>query len=655
MSLSSTPTRFITPIKCLLLVGGLFLFCGHLLKSVAQPVHPRIQLKQPSPLSSNTLDHLQHSEAPAIGLYFSMGAFRSDVDQKARLAKSIQQWEYLLIGLQLPYVLISDSLFNESITDFLDVLVVPAPEALSDSSLQIVKKFVEEGGGLIASGYSGPPKKNREADSHLKELVGIKELVPMGMRSGKIKQKLKGGHLIGRNLPIGFEMDLLSNQTAYVAYMDHGTAIGPAIVSGELQPFTCMATNTYGEGRVVWMGFSPQDIPPSDEQQRGYQELVLDAFVFVSGSAYTSVRRWPLGYQSASSFIQLPSSGYQPFSYRTSTDLLLRAFDKHNLEATYFVVLQHAQDHPDLLVRMAENGELGLVSDSPKPLSGLAEDLQYERLSVSKWLLESEYEQLLIGALPPGYFYDANTLRVLSELGVQYVLSDARHYQEPVFIDWHTELDYRDSLVVGGEVDSLGQQLAAKTPPPLVRMYPTLFSYDLDAPLAEEEKKLLGNASIQERWTYRLKNGFDEVHGAGGLFAFGFEPETMGLSEQRVQVLESFVASLFGRNTWRVSLSEVLDWWEKRDSITVFLEEVAPERAALKIANKGNETLRGVSLDVYLPDFNIQEANLKADGLQVSITEQSGNLYLLQIHSLATGTHTIDWEMSSNKTTDESD
>ena len=51
------------------------------------------------------------------------------------------------------------------------------------------------------------------------------------------------------------------------------------------------------------------------------------ALVYAVDGSYASVRRWPNGYQSAVSFAQLPSSGYQPFSYRTSTDLLLNAFN----------------------------------------------------------------------------------------------------------------------------------------------------------------------------------------------------------------------------------------------------------------------------------------------------------------------------------------
>ncbi|MBX2820298.1 MAG: polysaccharide deacetylase family protein, partial [Rhodothermaceae bacterium] len=554
---------------------------------------------------------------------------------------------YFLVGLQVPYVLISDTLFSRSKISALDILVVPFPETLADTSLKVIQSFVEEGGGLIASGYSGKESKNRQSNALFRALTGIEKLEPMGVRSGRIRQKLQGGHMIGKNLPIGFELDLLSNQEAYVAHVDEGRAVGPAVISGDIQSFTCMVSNAYGEGRVVWMGFSPQDVPPNSEQQRGYQELLLDAFVFASGSSHASVRRWPQGYQSASSFIQLPSSGYQPFSYRTSTDLLLQVFTKHDVQATFFVVLGHAQDHPDLLERMVENGELGLVSDSPKPLSGLPEEMQYERLSVSKWLLENEYEQSLSGALPPGYFYDANTLHVLSRLDIKYILSDARHFQEPMFMEWENELDYRDSLVARVEVDSLMESTPQKDHDRLLRIYPSLFSYDLDVPLSKEEERVLGGASFENRWAYRMREGFNRVHLSGGLFGFGFEPETMGLSKQRADLLDSFVGSLSGHNTWVAPLDAVIDWWRGRDSVSVFLEEVSGTLAALRIENGGDKVLEGVSLDLYLPDVDGGEFEIDAGELQVSIVEQTGSTYLVQVQRLPKGEHMINLMLRS--------
>jgi|GEM_PF-4772959 len=642
MSINSAPIVILRLSKNVFVLGLVVLFLGIAPLCAAQPVHPFIQLKQPSPFSSNTLDRLQAVEDPTIGVYYSRKAFRGDDEQSERASEAIKQWEYFLVGLQLPYVLISDTLFSDAKIAPLDILVVPFPETLADTSLTIIQSFVKEGGGLIASGYSGKERKNRRSNTLFKELMGIEELEAMGVRSGRIRQKLQGGHTIGKNLPIGFELDLLSNQEAFVAHVGEGRAVGPAVISGDIQSFTCMVSNVYGEGRVVWMGFSPQDVPPNSEQQKAYQEILLDAFVFASESSQASVRRWPQGYQSASAFIQLPSSGYQPFSYRTSTDLLLHVFTKHNVDATFFVVLGHAQDHPDLLERMVENGELGLVSDSPKPLSGLPEEMQYERLSVSKWLLENEYEQSLSGALPPGYFYDANTLHVLSRLDIKYILSDARHFQEPMFMEWENELDYRDSLVAAIEVDSLMDSTPKKTHERLLRIYPSLFSYDLDVPLSKEEERVLAGASVENRWAYRLREGFSRVHLSGGLFGFGFEPETMGLSKQRADLLDSFVGSLSGYNTWVASLDTVIDWWRGRDSISVYLDNVSATSAALRIENEGEKVLQGVSLDLYLPDMDPAGLHIEAGELEVSIVAQTENNYLVQVQRLPKGEHTIN-------------
>lgn len=175
----------------------------------------------------------------------------------------------------------------------------------------------------------------------------------------------------------------------------------------------------------------------------------------------------------------------------------------------------------------------------------------------------------------------------------------------------------------------------------------------MDAPLTEDEQRSVDATTYQERWNYRLNKGFDEVHQAGGLFAFGFEPETMGLSEQRAGILDTFAQTLQRRNTWKASLSEIIDWWEKRDSISVLLEEVTPTRMTLSIENKAEEAMLGVSIDLFLPNFGQELLNVESEELQISVVEQSANLYLLQIETLPAGVFTIEWEAPEGKPSDD--
>ena len=638
------------------LLLAIIIMAGLLNSGYAQSVHPSIHLDQPSELSTNGLGVWQKHEEPTIGLYLSREASTGDSSHQKRIEDTIQQWEFFLVGLQLPYVLISDSLFDQNINNYLDILIVPNPESLADSSLNILQNFVDQGGGVIASGYSGHTARSEEAISHVKELAGIEELIPVEGRTGRIRQKLMGRHQIGKNIPIGFEFDLFSSRTTFVAEMGEGKSVGHAMIAGKQQSYTCIATNEYGLGRVAWMGFGPQDVPPNEIQQQRYQELVIDALVYVSKVAYASVRRWPNGYQSAVSFAQLPSSGYQPFSYRTSTDLLLSAFDVHDVSPTFFVVLQHAKDHPDLLKRMRNRGAFGLVSDSPKPLSGLAEEIQHERLSVSKWYLEGEYGQKLLGALPPGYFYDSNTLRALMGLGIQYILSDAKHFQEPVPVVWDEELDYRDPLLSRAPSDSILMYHEPSQLSPLIRLYPTLFSYDLDAPLTKGEEQELKDVSYQGRWAHRLKNGFEQVHEKGGLFALGYEPEVMGLTEQRARILQSFIGSLRGRNTWYATLNEVVEWWGQRTQVILSLQESTPTRTVFMIENRGEEAIQGVSIDVFVPEMDMAQAEFKSGELSVSVGTPSGQMHLVQIENLPKGKHIIGWHVDGDgKASDEID
>ena len=132
------------------------------------------------------------------------------------------------------------------------------------------------------------------------------------------------------------------------------------------------------------MGFNPQDVSLDTQQQAVYQGLVLNSMAHVARVPALSLRRWPHGFTSASSFAVLPTLGYQPYSYRLGMDLVLNAMERAKVKGTYFIVTDRADDHPDIIDRIVEQGELALTSDTDAMLAKQPKDLQYNRIHVAK-------------------------------------------------------------------------------------------------------------------------------------------------------------------------------------------------------------------------------------------------------------------------------
>ena len=609
----------------------------------AQPLHPEVHLTHPNKHAANALDTLQAPGSPAVGVYYSGVPADTIRSTDAVLAESVLHWEYLLVGVQLPYTLLTDSTFNEAVVESLDILIVPEVDLLSDSSMTVLHQFVEKGGGVIASGmHAGARAEGCNASAMLADLIGASHITEVDEASSRIAQSLVGDSRLLQGIPSAFELDILPVSMC-TARAGSGSGVGYQ-AAGTSEKATLMLSHEVGEGRVVWTGFGPQDIPPDELHQRMYQGFILNAMAYATNAASVAIRRWPAGNRSATALMQLPSSGYQPFSYRTSTDLLLSALDNASTSATFFLVSRHAQDHPDLISRMKNQGEIALVADTQKPLAGLRPELQQERLAAGKSSIESLSRTTIRGILPPSYFYDPNTLHALLNLEMEYMLSGAGTLLEPGFMPWAIELDYRDSLL------AVSPSAIPSRPEPLVRLYPVLYSYDLDKPVAEEPASISALA-LQKRWMYRLNRTFEEVHQAGGLFIFAYEPESMGLTQERASLLNAFGNRLKTTNTWSATLGEIVDWWRLRDRITVEIERFSTHELALVVTNKNSQPVQGVTLSGVFPGFDMESARLKSGDVDITWDTTEKEL-ILQLGKLPPGSQEIHWELERN-TSDE--
>ena len=326
----------------------------------AQSVHPSLSLGHPTVHSANSLELLRDSAQVRVGLYVSEHAIQASQEHQDILRESTKQWEYFLVGLGMPYRLLSDSALHHTNINAYSLIIALLPESVADSSLSVIQDYVHEGGGVIASGYVGASPTKKTAPRQMNpfaQFVGAQIIAPHAKGATGAIQPIDNKHPVFQGLPLGAELQLLPSPYAYVASNQEweGTMILPRV---------------YGAGRMVWLGFNPQDIPVYDEAQRIHQGLTINAMAYATRSVHVVVGRWPEGHLSAVSFAQLPSAGYQPFFYRTSSSLLLEAFEKQGAPSTFFLVARHMRDHPDLLKRMANVGELALVADTQKPLAG---------------------------------------------------------------------------------------------------------------------------------------------------------------------------------------------------------------------------------------------------------------------------------------------
>lgn len=618
--------------------------------AAAQAVHPDVYLNQTSPATFTRLDALREGEQPQIGLFYATGTARLNPLLTSTVDKSVRLWEHFLIGMDLPYVVLEDSSLARNLSAGIRLLIMPNAEVLSERDQDALRSYLQAGGGLIASGRVAflDERGVLQNDRYFKEIFGAEPSIDLPDSLNGLLQTIKGGHPPTNGIAPGYQLNIKRPALGTAVIPLESTSMGPLVtyqrldvrlIEQALEASTLLLRGMYGEGRFVWMGFNPQDVSLDEEQQAAYQGLVLNAMAHVARVPTLSVRRWPHGFTSAASFAVLPTLGYQPYTYRLGMDLVLNALEEAKVKGTYFIVTSQADDHPDVIDRAVAQGELALTSDTDAMLAKQPLDLQKNRVRLSKDKL-GKLGGDVRGFYPPGGFYDPNTLRVMVDLELDYMLSDARTLNVPAFVRWEDELDYRDVVLDENEEVEEGNTTVDLAPivsdqDEVVTLYPSLFSYALD-----DRSGLQGHEDIREQWRNKLEENFLNQHTAEGLFLFAFEPETMGLTQQRARVLESFARYVRTQNTWIATLGDLSSWWTARKNVIAAIDSVAHDGYAITLHNLGEETVEGLSLDFAFDAGAHRILEVEADNLDVWSKRDPATL-LVVVDALPPGQHQI--------------
>ena len=638
-------TRFLSAVLVLLALSVSMIY--------GQPVHPDVNLEQPRRNTANLLQQLRHAPNSQIGLLFSEKSIEASPEGEAIFREAARQWEQFLIGHELPYRVLEDTSLTHELPAALRLLILPSAEVLSETQKDVLKAYLQRGGGIIASGRTGFYDESGIASEprFFEDVFGAEPSITIPDTLQGLLQMIDGGHVVSEGVPAGFRLNVTRPFNGVAAVPVTSTAIGVsegyeasanAFNDGAGRVSSLVLYGDYEAGRFVWFGFAPQDVSPDVRQQAVYQTLLLNAMAYVSRTPMISLGRWPSGYSSASAFAMLPSHVYRPYSFRTSLDVVTGALERAHAPATGFFVTDHAGDHPDLLSRFAELGQLAIYADSPELLDGLPYSLQQERLEKAAASLQKIYPSEFVGFHPPGGYFDDATLRAAVDTGVDYLMLTDDVLTSPTLLPWEDLLDYRDSLLNHVRHDALSSAYSFEpeessdrsSAADIVAFYPTLYSYELSNTSRREAGQPM------EVWSRLLRQDFERVHEAEGLFLFAFELEAMGLSVQRAGVLEQIAHTIHAGNSWFASLGDIREWWVSRGKVVVDLSAGSDSQDyEITIHNTGDVPLSDVSLN-FRHEAAQSVPALDAPGLSVTAVKHDEKLSLT-IESLPPGSHTI--------------
>ncbi len=585
--------------------------------TAAQGVHPDVFLTRPSAELANALGWMTDARTPPVGVLAPARSTDPALAASREVAdRAVRGWEYLLLGFDIPYRILEDSSLTDAALAGMRLLVLPASEALSPAHREAVKRFMERGGGVIASGPTGTqagPGVPAD-DAFMQEVFGLRLAGVLPDTINGVDVTLQGGHPVTAGLPDGYRFNVGRAPGVTLAVPIRGESLGTTQnYAGELlaDDPTLMAHGRYGNGAFLWLGFSGTDVARDAESQRVFQGLIVNAIACLTETPAVALKAWPNGARSAFALAVLPEVGHQPYQFLTVMDVLLEALQTEKAPATFFLTTDETLYYPQMVARLAATGEVALSADSDDLLAGQPAPLQHQRLSLAIDAFQMQTGRRPAGLYPPGGLFDVETLKSAHELGFAYVLDAAPVRREPTFIRWDLELDYQDSLLVS---DSPAR--------PMVRMHPSALTHP-----AYWSNQSSTNAMIV-RMASALKGDIDRVDASGGLFLYAFQPGIQALTQRRADVIEALARHARMRGSWMATLGEIDTWWRQRSQLAV---RMTPSRRGdgyeIEVDNAGESTLAGVGLTLMVYDRTGEM--LDVEGATWRLDEATRELHIL--------------------------
>ena len=600
---------FLGHVRCMYM---LFIVClGVQAGAFGQPVHPALSPERPAQGVYTLLAPLQNQEVPRIGLYDAeRTASRSDAARRV-VDATVTQWEWLLMGLNLPYRMVTDKHLSKGIPDDIDVLILPIADELSGKQQKTLRRFITYGGGLLAA---GPVGAYEDDDQHtdtdfFNDLFSATYAPDLPNASGGLLQTLPGGHPLTRGLPMGYRLNVTTADTIGGAFALTSTGIGEfqryQNASDERDLPEDLTLLLYGEreqGRYAWFGFTPPQVSEKPDQQAVYQGLVINALAYVAQVPAVAVRPWPNGHQSATVFAGFPLVGTD-YRYGLSMTHMLDVMEAEAFPATFFLTSDEARLFPGLLKRLHQHGEAALSADTDALLYGQPLTEQRQRLDRGRMDIQTP-AQPIRGLFPPASLLDEYTVQAMQESRFTYILespplTSAAPLLYPVSTNNRIQRGYLAAAT--GRTPTMGRPA----------------DHRLALPITGRDDYALLNQSNHPNPTADLYTAyeadFNQLHAMQGLYVLPFHPEIQALTPVRARVLEQVAAHARKNNSWVATAGEVADWWRQRTQVEVQITERQDTHLTLRITNHGAAPIEGLGLDLYTQETLTRIATTRGD------------------------------------------
>ncbi len=532
--------------------------------------------------NSNIIEDFLFGKEPEVAILYSKYTENTLPVGSTWLNDNISTWKKFLDNLNLKYEIISDQKIENGDYKKYKLIVLPGTKSLSEKEALQIKKYLENGGSVFATGGIGSYSNDGKwrGWEFINQVFGVQfshELKPDEF--SKI-HTICGSLPITANIPTGFPLkiatwdrpmavEVLDPRTTQVSFW-YNYRMDDGLVREEIKKSAGIAYGNFGKGRFMWMGFELNSIIGVQEDYIYFERLFNNAIKWLMYFPIAYVRDWPTGYEAAAIVAPVLTNDVN------NINNVLPIMKNEGISATFFVDPTIAENNKELIRKISSYGEiaalvdigyLAAINDKFNKLNPYAEQLQ--KLNFAKEKLEKISSSSVSGFLPYYGLFDQNTLNAVINSNYKYVLTDSL-----------TDRSVPKTIIRGDKR--------------IVTMTKT----------ARDDYEIIRDfgLTLPEFQFYTYQEDLDRVLFEGGMYILKLHTEYQCRSDY-ANVLRDVIKDLKKKKFWIATATEIQKWYEKRDYIEIKADRRGKTRVALKVSNPGIESINNLVIDLDLNDY----------------------------------------------------
>jgi len=498
------------------------------------------------------------------------------------LNDNLPTWKKFLGNLNLKYDIISDQTIENGEHLNYKLLILPGTKSISNEQALQIKKYLEDGGSIFATGGIGSYSNDGKwrGWEYLNQVFGVQYSHELKPNEFSKIHTVCGSLPITANIPTGFPLkvatwdrpmavEVLDPRTTQVSFW-YNYRLDDGLVREEIKKSAGIVFGNYGKGRFMWMGFELNSIIGVQEDYIFFERLFNNSIKWLLYSPIAYVRDWPTGYEAAAVITPVLSNEIE------NINNLLSVLKDEGLPATFFVDPSTSELNKSLVKNISNYGEIGAlvdigylssINDKENKLNSYKK--QFEKISKAKISLENIVSKSVTGLLPFYGLFDNTTLNALINANFKYVLTDSLTDRSV------------PKTVIRGDKRIVTMTKTARDDYEVIRDF---------------------GLTLPDFQFYTYQEDLDRVLFEGGMYIFKLHTDYQCKIEN-IGVVRDIIKELKRKKFWITTASEIQKWYEKRDYIEIRSDRRGKTRVAVKVSNPGVESINNLVIDIDLNDF----------------------------------------------------